>query len=132
MSVVDNSDTGGVDLGQGSIYEDHVLTHGGAGTIAEGTILARNTTTQKWIPFVIGGVTDGDGIPGGVLTVDSVAVGAGDEVVRVLVHGKVNQTRLIEDGDGNGDNLTDAHFDVLRGHGITPVPVQQLSILDNQ
>lgn len=68
----------------------------------------------------------------GVLTNEISRATAGNEPFRMMVSGKVRKNRLIIDVDGDGDNITDAILDQLRGIGITPVDVPKQSKLDNQ
>lgn len=125
-----NIDLGNVCLGD-NVFQDELLTVGGAVTVKAGTILARDSVSLKLVPFVIGGSTNQNGVPKAVLTYDAASGGAGDIKVRALVAGRVKKNRLIEDGDGNGSNLTAAHFDLLRAVGIFPEPTQQLGAYDN-
>lgn len=112
-------------------YEDDLLTFGGAATVVAGTILARDSTSLKLVPFVKGGVTNENGIPKAVAVGDVEAAGAGDEFIRALVAGKVKKERLIIDADGDGSNVDAAVLDQLRAYGITPVSTDQLSQVDN-
>lgn len=129
---VTNIDKGSVVIpGEETAYEDAVLTAGGAGTIKEGTILARSSVSGNLVPFAVGG-GNGSDTPVAVLPYAVVATGAGDIPVRALTHGKVNLSRLVIAADGDGDNITNAQRDALRSFGITPVAVEQLSALDNQ
>lgn len=123
-------DLGNVCLGN-NVFQDELLTVGGAVTVLAGTILARDSVSGKLVPFVIGGSTNQNGIPKAVLTYDATSSGAGDISVRALIGGRVKKERLIEDGDGDGSNLTAAHFDSLRAVGIIPEPVKQLGVYDN-
>lgn len=130
--TITDIDNGSVLVDQDSAeFEDHVITVGGAVTLAAGTILARNTSTLKFVPFVIGGETAGNGVPGAVLTYPVASSGAGDVAARILIAGKVKKERLIEDGDGDASNLTAAHYDDLREVGIIPVSTKQLGEYDN-
>lgn len=80
------------------------------------------------VPYSPTGV-NGAQNPKGVLTYEVTRGSAGNEPIRALVKGRVNQTRLVIDGGGS---VTAAVLDALRDAGIMPVPVQQLSELDNQ
>ena len=77
--TITNVDLGNVILKDGE-FRDDLLTFAGAGTVVEGTILARDSVSLKLVPFVKGGVTNENGIPKAVLTYDVTAAGAGDEV----------------------------------------------------
>lgn len=130
-STITNVDLGNVVI-EGVADHDELLTLAGADTIAEGTILARDSVSGKLVLYAIGGVTNGNGIPKAVLTYEVVSTGAGDVPVRALQTGKVNFNRLIVDADGDNSNITNAILDQLRDYGIETVKVKDLSILDNQ
>ena len=129
--TITNVDLGSVVLKDGQ-FRDDTLEFGGAGTYAEGTILARDSVSGNMLPFIKGGITNENGIPKAVLTYDVVAAGAGDEVGRVLVAGQVRKERLIIDADGDDTNIDDAVIDGLRNYGIVAHDVKELAILDNQ
>jgi hypothetical protein len=125
-----------VDIGpaliDGKVFETSVLTVGGAVTVLEGTILARDSVSLKFVPFVIGGTTNENGIPKAILTYDVEAAGAGDVGIRALVDGIYRTERLIVDADGDDSNITDAILDQLRDYNITAQNVTDISELDNQ
>ena len=129
--TVENIDNGSVFIEQGQ-FEDGLLTFGGAGTVVEGTILAVDSVSLKYVPFVKGGTTNENGIPKAVLTYDVTAAGAGDETIRAGIEGNVRIDKLIIDADGDGSNVDKAVLDQLRDYGITPRTVTELNILDNQ
>lgn len=129
--TIENVDQGTVIIAD-AIHDDGLLTFAGAATAIEGTILARDSVSLKFVPYVIGGVTNENGIPKAVLTYDVTAAGAGDEAIRAMVSGRVNQARLVVDADGDATNITDAILDQLRDYGVVAEPVTDLSILDNQ
>lgn len=131
MSIaITNVDLGNV-VFQGAEFRDELLTFAAAGTVVEGTILARLTATQNLTPFVVGGA-GGAEIPTHVVTYDVVATGAGDVGVRALISGKVRKESLIVDADGTGANITTAHLESLRGLSIIAINVSELNIQDNQ
>lgn len=113
-------------------YKDGLLTFAGAGTVLEGTILALDSSTLKYIPFVKGGSTNDNGIPKAVVTYDVVAAGAGDVAIRLLIGGQVRKDRLVIHADGDDSNVDEKVIEQLRDYGIVAKSVQQLSILDNQ
>jgi len=129
--TITNIDNGSVFIEQGQ-FEDGLLTFGGAGTVVEGTILAVDSVSLKYVPFVKGGTTNENGIPKAVLTYDVTAAGAGDETIRAGIEGNVRIDKLIIDADGDGSNVDKAVLDQLRDYGITPRTVTELNILDNQ
>ena len=129
--VIENVDQGTVVLAD-AIHDDGLLTFAGAATSLEGTILARDSVSLKFVPYVIGGSTNENGIPKAILTYPVTAVGAGDEAIRAMVSGRVVQERLVVAADGDASNITDAILDQLRDYGIVAESVTELSILDNQ
>lgn len=130
-STITNVDTGNVVL-QDADFRDELLTFGGAGTVLEGTILARDSVSGKLVPFVKGGVTNENGIPKAIVTYDVVAAGAGDVAIRAGVAGKYRKERLVIDADGDASNVDDVVIDQLRDYGLVAIDVQELGILDNQ
>lgn len=129
--TVTNNDLGSSVLQSGE-FRDELLTFAGAGTIAEGTILARDSVSLKLVPFVKGGVTNENGIPKAVVTYDVTATGAGDIPIRAGISGEYRKERLIIDADGDDSNIDAKVIDQLRDYGLTPVNVTELAILDNQ
>lgn len=129
--TITNVDLGNVILKDGE-FRDDLLTFAGAGTVVEGTILARDSVSLKLVPFVKGGITNENGIPKAVLTYDVTAAGAGDESIRDMVSGSVRAERLIIDADGDGSNVDAAVLDQLRDYSLVSIDVQELNILDNQ
>jgi hypothetical protein len=116
----------------GEEFEDGLLTFAGAATVVEGTILARDSVSLKFVPFVKGGVTTGNGIPKAVLTYDVTATGAGDIAIRAGIEGYVRIDKLIINADGDGSNVDAAVLDQLRDYGITAQTVTELNDFDNQ
>lgn len=129
--VITNLDQGSVIL-QEVEARDELLTFAGAGTIIEGTILARDSVSKNLVPFVKGGTTNQNGIPKAVISYEVTATGAGDEAIRALVSGKVRAQRLVIDADGDASNVDDAVIDQLRDFSIISIDVSELNILDNQ
>ena len=128
---VTNVDIGGVVFADGE-FMDGLLTFEGAGTVKAGTILARDTATLKFVVFEKGGTTNGNGVPSVVLVDDVVATGAGDVYCRPLMAGKVVQSKLVIDADGDGSNVDAAVLDGLRSFSVVPVKQKELGMLDNQ
>lgn len=112
-------------------HSDGLLTLAGADVIAEGTILARDSSTLKYVLFVIGGVTNENGIPKAIMPYEVESTGAGDVAIRALVSGEVNAARLIVDADGDASNVTALELDQLRDFGILALNVDQLGVHDN-
>ena len=129
--TITNNDLGSVILQDGQ-FRDDLLTFAGAGTVLEGTILARDSVSLKLVPYVKAGVVNENGIPKAVLTYDVTAAGAGDESIRDMVSGSVRAGRLIIDADGDASNVDAAVLDELRDYTLVSIDVQELNILDNQ
>jgi hypothetical protein len=111
--------------------DDGVLTFGGAATYVEGSILAVDSVSLKYVPFVKGGSTNQNGIAKAVLAAPVTAAGAGDQPVRVIVLGVVKKERLVIIADGDDTNVDRAVIDGLRDYGIQPLSTKQLAVLDN-
>jgi len=122
---ITNIDLGSVVFESGD-FRDGLLTFAGAATMKSGTILARDSTNNKFVPFVVGGSTNGNGIPKAVLTYDVVATAAGDIPIRAMTSGAVRKQRLVINADGNASNITEAILDQLRDYKISTVDVQEL------
>jgi len=129
--AITNVDLGNVIL-EDAQFSNELLTFGGVATVAEGTILARDSSTSKLIPFVKGGTTNANGIPKAVLTYPVTSTGAGDVAVRAMVSGSVRSGRLIINADGDNTNVDAAVLDQLRDYSLISIDVQELNILDNQ
>lgn len=128
--TITNLDTGSVALDE-KHFEDGLFTAASAKTHPEGTIVALNSSTSKWVVYVSGGSND-TATPRGVLTYDLVSTAATDYAARILVSGVVNQNRLIVDADGTpGGSVTALIRAALRDKDIVPVDVSQLGQVDN-
>ena len=128
--TVTNNDLGSVVL-KDPVFRDELLNFTGAGTVAEGTILARDSVSKKLVLFVKGGATNENGIPKAIMTYDVTASGAGDVPVRAAVGGTFKKGRLIIAADENDSNIDAAVLDQLRDYGLYTETVQNLSVLDN-
>ena len=129
--IITNVDLGSVIL-ENARFRDHVMTFAGADTMLKGTIVAKDTSTGKYVIYVKGGVTAGNGVVRGVLTEQVVAAGAGDEAVRVAIAGDFRKNRLIIDADGDASNIDEAVISLLQDVGLVPIDELDLSVLDNQ
>jgi len=124
-------DVGSVIIANGT-FSDELLTMGGAATVLEGTILARDTSTQKLVLFVKGGSTNGNGVPVAVAPYELVADKAGDFPIRAAGGGvRVDLARLVIAADGDNSNIDGNVLDDLRVAGIYPEATTDLSVLDN-
>ena len=128
---ITNVDQGNVILDNAK-FRDELITFGGAATLLEGTILARDSVSGKMVPFVKGGVTNENGIPKAILTYAVEATGAGDIPAIVGVSGQYRKERLIIDADGDGSNVDAAVLDQLRDYSLVSIDVTELSQTDNQ
>jgi len=128
--TITNVDNGAVEI-DGAICHDEIVNFAGGATYKKGTILARDTVTDKLIPYVKGGNTNGDGVPRAVLTYELTRSAAGDEYARVLVAGHVNRERLVIHADGDASNVDEVVLDLLRAQAIVCSPVDQLTNIDN-
>jgi hypothetical protein len=124
--TVTDVNAGSVELRNGE-FEDGILDIASAGTFLEGLILARSSATLKFIPFVKGGSSNGNGIPVAVLPYELVAPTSADQHIRALIKGEVNLNRLVILADGDASNVDNAVKDQLRSFGIVPLDVKQLS-----
>lgn len=129
--IITNVDLGNVVL-EDAEFEDGLLEFGGAGTVIAGTILARDSVSLNYVPYVKGGSTNENGIPKAILTYDVTAAGAGNEAIRAGISGAYRTQRLVIDADGDATNVDAAVRDELRNYGLVPVDSEQLNILDNQ
>lgn len=129
--TITNNTIGNVIL-QDAQFRDGAITFTGAGTLAEGTILAVDSSTLKFVPFVKGGTTNENGIPKAILTYDVAAAGAGDVQSRVAVAGSYRKELLIIAADGDASNVDQVVIDQLRDYGLVSIDVKELNILDNQ
>ena len=123
-------DNGGPVL-KDAVMRDELLTAAGAHSFLKGTILARDTSTHKMVPYVKGGSTNGNGVPSAILTYQVDAAGAGDTPVRVAVDGMFRKERLVIDADGTAANVDYAVIDLLRVYGLVPIDTRELNIYDN-
>jgi len=73
---------------------------GAAGlTITKGTLMARNTSTGKMVPYVSGG-SNGTGTPTGVIDTTNVFAATGDKQLKIGRSGSVNAALLLVNGTG--------------------------------
>jgi len=125
-----------VDLGsvilEDAQFSNEALTFSGVATVLEGTILARDSSTLKLVPFVKGGSSNGNGTPKTVLTYSVTSTGAGDVSVRAMVSGSVRSGRLVIDADADNSNVDAAVLDQLRDYSLISIDVQELNTLDNR
>lgn len=111
--------------------QDELITLAATTTYKAGTILARDSVSLKLVPFVKGGVTNGNGVPKAVLQDQVTTVGAGDYKMRPILAGRVNFARLVIHADGTNANIDAAVLDGLRAYGIESDVTTQLAKTDN-
>lgn len=129
--TVTNCDTGNVILSN-TQFDDGLLTFTGAGTVKSGTLLARDSVSGKFVPFVKGGTTNGNGIVKAIMTYDVTAAGAEDKSIRPAIAGEFRKERLIIAADGNATNVDAAVLDAMRDYGLVAISVKQLAAYDNR
>lgn len=129
--TVTNCDTGNVILSN-TQFVDGLLTFAGAGTVKSGTLLARDSVSGEFVPFVKGGTTNGNGIVKAIMTYDVTAIGAGSKSIRPAIAGEFRKERLIIAADGNATNVDAAVLDAMRDYGLVAISVKQLAAYDNQ
>jgi hypothetical protein len=129
--TITNVDLGSVEWSDGT-FEPGTYTAVGATDLAEGTILAVDSVSLKYVDFVKGGSTNENGIPKAVVTYDVPISGAGDFPIKPLIAGRVRKPRLVIVADGDATNVDKAVEDELRDFSIVVHAVDDLSILDNQ
>lgn len=94
------------------------------------TILAVNTTGDKFVPFVKG-ASDSTGVAVAVLNEEHDFT-AGDHGIRIAQKAKVLASKLVIDADGDDSNVDAAIIASLNANGITAVVAHDISVLDNQ
>lgn len=87
-------------------------------TYPAGTLLARDTSTLKLVPFVKGGSTNGNGIINSVLSAELIASAVQDYSVSIMIAGQVDKDLLIINADGDASNVDAAIVDELAKMGI--------------
>ena len=129
--TITNNDLGSPILEEAD-FRDEILTVASAATIKAGTILARDSSTGKMVPFVKGGSTNGNGVPKSIITYEVTTSSAMDVAIRCAVEGDYRLERLVIDADGDASNIDGVVVDELRAYGLTPIDVTELNIYDNQ
>ena len=129
--TIQNNDLGSVDL-FGTEYESDIYNYSGPTekVLPAGLILARDSVSGKLVDFVVGGVTNENGIPKVVLGREvTIPASAGDVSLRVIVSGEVRRDRIFTLAF---DPITDAIADQLRDYSIVARRNVDVSKLDNQ
>ena len=113
-------------------FESILFTSAGAATYLDNTIVARDTSTLKAVPYVKGGSTNGNGVVYGILTKGFTAAGAGDTPVRVLLTCEIAKTKTVIHADGDSSNIDGAVKMSAKSTGIVIVDDTDLAVTDNQ
>ena len=114
-------------------FQDGLITFAGAKTLLAGTILAVDSVSLKFVPFVKGGSANENGIPKAILPYPVTATGAGDVSARVGISGEYRISKLVIDDDGDASEVDQAVRDQLRDYSLIPIQAQdRLNIYDNQ
>lgn len=129
--IITNVDTGNVIYNSDYETRPDTFTAAGAATFKAGTILARDSVSEKLVVYEKGGSTNENGIPKRVLTYEVVSAGAGDIAIDALLTGKVRLERLVIDADGDASNVDAVVIDLLQDYNITALNVDELNQLDN-
>lgn len=84
-----------------------VLTYDDGATYVRGTVLALDTSSIKLVPFIQGGVTNGNGILYTILSEEIIfpAASSGDAAVTTFKKGQFNELALVFRGAGTPDDI---------------------------
>lgn len=107
------------------------FTAGSAKTYPEKTLVALDTSTLKYVPYVKGGSTNGNGVVAGSLDADVVATGAGDFQAAVMFGGKLQTSRTIIDADGDATNIDETVKFLCQDKGLLLIDSLDLYVADN-
>lgn len=124
---ITNNKTRGIVI-RGPVFADDSYRATAAGTVPQGAVLARETSTGFLKRFDPAGA-DGLNVPLAVLSQECVYDAAGDYPVRPVVGGQVRRGDLL---DLNDTALTQVAVDQLRDYSIIALSTTQLAELDNQ
>ena len=117
------------------IYDKKTFTVVSGQTYLEGTLLARDTSTNKYVVFVKGGSTNGNGVPAAVLASEVVATASGDRTEDLALSGRVRKSKLVIHADkalaDPSVNIDEAVMTQLRDMMIVALPVSNLMLQDN-
>ena len=126
---VTNNTSVGIQVWEPVYQNNQTFTSAGAGTEPAGMILALNTSTNKWVPYVSAGA-NGTGVPSAILAFDIVSTGAGDYPVTPLIGGRVRDAEIGVSSALTAPNAIEVLG--LRDYNIIAQPTNQLGELDNQ
>jgi hypothetical protein len=134
--VVIESDTSGlsstIDIGTGTCalaWGTPSDGTGKTGTIAKGTILARNTSSKKFTTYSDSGST-GENEPGAIMPYEETWTSTGDKTIRVLKRGTVAKADLVKHDDATAIDAL-VYDKLVKNTGVLPVTAVDLSAYDN-
>lgn len=129
LTITNQNPTNGlIEVGR---FESGLFTAAGAATFLNNTLVALDTSTLKYVPYVKGGVTNGNGVVYGVLTTGFTASGAGDTAVRVMINGQIAKTKTVIHADGDSSNIDGAVKLTAKDNGIIILDDTDLFVADN-
>lgn len=120
--------------GELPVTRRETVTFAGTDSFVYGTILARDTSTNKLVLYVKGGSTNGNGIAHCIVAEDAGIgrTGAGDVTnALVYVKGRVCREKLVIDADGTFTNIDNLVMGQLQVAGIDVFSVQEHSTANN-
>jgi len=107
------------------------FTAGSAKTYPAKTLVALDTSTLKYVPFVKGGTTNGNGVVAGTLDADVVATGAADFPAAIMFGGELQTEKTIIDADGDASNIDEAVKFSCLDKGLILIDTTDLYVADN-
>lgn len=125
---IQNLNTSGVVIADAR-YADEVVTLP-IGVFVEGTLLAFNTSTNKYVPYDQDVAANGLNSPKAMIKTTVATTAAGDNSLRILLGGRVYINKLVEHGETR--QLSEAGKVELRKVGILGIDSTQITSLDNQ
>jgi hypothetical protein len=123
--------TAGTGIIERGPYKDGLLTSAGATTYLKNTLLALDSSTLKFVPFVKGGVTNDNGTPRYMITEETVVAGAGDTAIRAMITGEIALERTVIHADGDSSNIDEAVRAACEQNGLVLLNRADLSKADN-
>jgi hypothetical protein len=111
--------------------EQAVLTGLGADAFIRGTLLGRITATEKYYVYNVANTPAGTGTIVGVLLNAVTTTDTSDYPIGVMLTGEIDEDILMIDGGTQGENITEAIKDTLRGLGIIVKSPTESGVIDN-
>lgn len=103
---------------------------GVTGTLAAGTILARNSVDSKLVPYNTNG-SNSTNEPVAILTKEAVYTSTGEKKLRVLKRGVVNKNKLVKHDDSSAISAIELDK-LVKNTGIVVQDVTVIGAYDNQ